>query len=84
MRRAMRHLHILGVNDPVLFKLTKYMVELMGHIYPELNRAQELIKSIIFHEEERFLTTLSKGLKVLENETKILKEGITLDGSIAF
>ena len=84
MRRAMRHLHILGVNDPILFKLTKYIVELMGHIYPELNRAQELIKSIIFHEEERFLTTLSKGLKVLESETKILKEGKTLDGSIAF
>ena len=84
LRRAMRHNHLLGIKDPILFKLSDLVINLMHKSYPELIRAKELIKLTLFNEEERFLSTLSKGIKILNQESKSLKPGDIFDGSSAF
>ena len=84
MRRAMRHNHLLGIKDPILFKLSDLVINLMHKSYPELVRAKELIRLTLFNEEEKFLSTLSKGIKILNDESKSLKPGDIFDGSSAF
>ena len=56
----------------------------MKDAYPELSRAEKLIKVTVFHEEERFLSTLSKGIKIFNEESKTLKSGDIFSGSTAF
>ncbi|WP_428663738.1 alanine--tRNA ligase [Reyranella sp.] len=84
MRRAMRHAHILGAQDPMVFKLVPTLVKEMGDAYPELVRAQPLIAETLKLEETRFKTTLGTGLKLLDDETKGLGAGGTLKGEVAF
>ena len=84
MRRAMRHAHILGAQDPMVYKLVPTLVHEMGDAYPELVRAQPLITETLKLEEGRFKKTLGTGLKLLEDETKGLSAGGTLKGDVAF
>lgn len=84
MRRAMRHVHMLGVNEPMIYKLLPSLQKEMGEAYPELYKAETLIKETIKTEEERFIKTMEKGLKLLDDETRDFKAGDTLDGKIAF
>lgn len=84
MRRAMRHARNLGSKEPVIFKLVPALVKEMGEAYPELVRASALITEIIKLEEIRFGETLDRGLKLLEDESKNLKEGDKLSGEVAF
>lgn len=84
MRRAMRHAYLLGVKEPMIYKLLPSLQREMGEAYPELYRAQNLISDTIKTEETRFLRTLDKGLRLLDDETKNLKEGDELSGVTAF
>ncbi len=84
MRRAMRHAHMLGTQDPVMFKLVSALVRQMGTAYPELSRAQALIEETLKLEETRFKQTLDRGLKLLDDELSHLPEGVALPGAAAF
>ncbi|MFC0278607.1 alanine--tRNA ligase [Falsigemmobacter intermedius] len=84
MRRAMRHAHILGAKDPVMYKLVPALVREMGGAYPELGRAQALIEESLKLEETRFKQTLDRGLKLLDAELEGLDEGAPLPGATAF
>jgi len=84
MRRAMRHAHMLGAQDPVMFKLVPALVRQMGAAYPELARAQSLIEETLKLEETKFKTTLDRGLKLLDEELSHLPEGGNLPGAAAF
>ncbi|MBE6443722.1 MAG: alanine--tRNA ligase [Alphaproteobacteria bacterium] len=84
MRRAMRHVHMLGINEPMIYKLLPSLQTEMGEAYPELYKAETLIKETIQCEEERFIKTMEKGLKLLDDETKNMNTGECLDGKIAF
>ncbi len=84
MRRAMRHVHMLGVNEPMIYKLLPSLQKEMGEAYPELYKAETLIKETIQSEEERFIKTMEKGLKLLDDETKNMNTGECLDGKVAF
>lgn len=84
MRRAMRHIHILGCKDPLLYRLVPTLVTEMGDAFPELRRAEPVMASILQLEEERFRETLDKGLKLLNESSPKLKTGEVLDGAIAF
>ena len=84
MRRAMRHVYFLNIREPILYNLVKKVIELMKDAYPELSRAEKLIEVTVFHEEERFLSTLSKGIKIFNEESKTLKSGDIFSGSTAF
>lgn len=84
MRRAMRHVHMLGVKEPMMYKLLPALQKEMGEAYPELYRAEALITETLKTEESKFIRTLEKGLKLLDDETADLKAGDTLKGETAF
>ncbi|MET3709863.1 alanyl-tRNA synthetase [Sphingomonas trueperi] len=84
MRRAMRHAHLLGAKDPLMYRLVPSLVAEMGAAYPELVRAQPLIEATLLQEETRFRQTLANGLRLLDEATVGLKAGDTLPGATAF
>jgi len=84
MRRAMRHAHLLGAKEPLMWRLLPALVAEMGAAYPELVRAQPLIEATLKQEEARFRQTLATGLKLLDEATAGLAEGGTLSGETAF
>lgn len=84
MRRAMRHAYMLGVKDPMIYKLLPTLQKEMGEAYPELYARENLIKETIKIEEERFGRTLDKGLKLLDEEISHLGRGDKLSGETAF
>ena len=84
MRRAMRHAQLLGVSEPLMWKLVPALVHQMGDAYPELRRAQALITETLKLEERRFRETLVRGLKLLEEEELKLGSSKTLPGDVAF
>ena len=84
MRRAMRHGHLTGCEEPVLWRLVPTLVAKMGQAYPELVRAEALITETLKLEETRFRRTLDRGLRMLEDETEKLAAGGVLPGETAF
>jgi alanyl-tRNA synthetase len=84
MRRAMRHAHLLGAKEPLMWRLVPELVAEMGSAYPELVRAQPLIEATLLQEETRFRQTLANGLKLLDEATAEMAEGGTLPGETAF
>ncbi|MFZ2994938.1 alanine--tRNA ligase [Sphingobium sp.] len=84
MRRAMRHAHIIGTKEPLMYRLVSSLVSEMGGAYPELVRAQPLIEETLLREETRFRKTLENGLRLLDEATGDLTEGGTLPGETAF
>ena len=84
MRRAMRHAHLMGCKDPLIWRLVPQLISEMGKAFPEINRGEALITETLKSEEERFKNTLDNGLKILDNATAELSKGDQLDGSIAF
>jgi len=84
MRRAMRHVHLLGSKEPLMWRLVPALVAEMGAAYPELVRAQPLIEATLLQEETRFRQTLSTGLRLLDEATADLADGGTLAGETAF
>ena len=84
MRRAMRHAQMLGARDPLMWRLVPALVREMGAAYPELTRAQALIEETLKLEETRFRVTLARGLAILDEESRDLREGQNLSGDIAF
>jgi alanyl-tRNA synthetase len=84
MRRAMRHAHLLGSKDPLMYRLVPTLVAEMGQAYPELKRAEALVAETLKLEETRFRDTLARGLKLLEETTGDLRAGGKLAGDIAF
>ncbi len=84
MRRGMRHAHMLGAKDPLLFEVAPTLAREMGDDYPELRRALPLITETLKLEEERFKVTLDRGLKLLDEATGELEATAPLDGDTAF
>ncbi len=84
MRRAMRHLHMMGARDPVFYRLVPALVRQMGAAYPELGRAEQLITETLQLEETRFKAMLERGLSLLADETSRLGDAQTLPGDVAF
>ena len=84
MRRAMRHAHLLGAEEPLLWRLVPALVTEMGHAYPELERGSSLIVETLKLEETRFRDTLERGLRLLDEATKGMLRGAMLPGETAF
>ncbi len=84
MRRAMRHAHILGAREPVMYRLFPALLRQMGDAYPELGRADALITETLKLEETKFKRTLDNGLKLLGEASTGMNKGATLPGDVAF
>ena len=69
---------------PLMFKLVPTLVREMGQAYPELHRAEALITETLRLEETRFRKTLERGLSILDEETRALRQGDKLKGETAF
>ncbi len=82
MRRGMRHSHLLGSKEPVFYNLFETLRDEMSGNYPELVRADSLIKETLRMEEEKFLVLLDRGIKILDDE--ITKVDKVLSGEVAF
>ena len=82
MRRGMRHSHLLGSKEPVFYNLFETLKNEMSGNYPELVRAESLIKETLKMEEEKFLVLLDRGIKILNDE--ISKIDKVLPGEVAF
>ena len=83
MRRAMRHAHMIGSREPLLWRLVPTLVAKMGQAFPELGRAEALATDTLRLEETRFRNTLERGLKLLDEATAGLSAGGRLDGETA-
>src|SRR5437762_2094143 len=84
MRLAMRHAHILGCKEPLMWRLVPALVQQMGAAFPELLRARPLITETLRLEETNFKQMLDRGLRLLEEETARLGPGAALPGEVAF
>ena len=84
MRRAMRHAHLLGAPEPLMWRLVPALVREMGQYYTELARGEAMIAETLKLEETRFRKTLERGLGLLEEASKDLAAGQTLPGEVAF
>ena len=84
MRRAMRHVHKLGIKDPHMFRLVDSLNNQMSESFTELNRAKLLIETTLKDEEMKFRETLERGLGLLDQSIKKLNNTEALPGSIAF
>ena len=81
MRRAMLQCYNFGKKKPLMHLLVDTLIAEMGEAYPELIRAKDTITNTLFFEEQKFLETLEKGLKILD-ETQIINQ--QLSGEVAF
>ena len=84
MRRAMRHAHMIGCEEPLMWRLVPALNATMGRVYEELVRAEPLITETLKLEETRFKRTLERGLRLLDEEVAKLGAGETLAGNVAF
>ena len=85
LRRAVRYGYtFLGVEEPLLCRLIPQLVADMGEAYPELPAQQQLIESVIREEENAFLRTLDKGIRMLEDHMAKAADTRTVSGTDAF
>ncbi|MBO7536915.1 MAG: alanine--tRNA ligase [Alphaproteobacteria bacterium] len=84
LRRAMRHGNLINIKKPFLFELSDTLINTMKSAYPELEKARNLVKTTIYQEEEKFLNTLDRGLKMLNSELETMSSGDVLSGEKAF
>ncbi len=87
LRRAVRYAYtFLNQQEPLLHKLVDELVDLMSDNFSELKNQHQLIKKVIFEEEQSFLRTLDKGISLLDNiiEELTTKGNKEMSGKIAF
>ncbi len=84
MRRAMRHAHLLGAKDPLMYRLVPALIRQMGDTYHELIRANALITETLKLEETKFKRTLDKGLGLLSDASGSMSKGAVFPGDVAF
>ena len=84
MRRAIRHAHLLGVERVACPEMVDEVVAMMHTEYPDLADNHRFVREVVEREEERFRSTLSRGMAILTEELSQLKAGDTLAGATAF
>ena len=83
IRRALRHGHEVGAEIPFFHLIVEPLIKEMGTVFPVLIKKEEYIKRIILMEEERFSSTLSQGMKLLNQEIGS-NQGEVLSGEFVF
>ena len=85
LRRAVRYGYtFLGFTEPFLCRLIPQLVADMGEAYPELKAQQTLIENVIREEENAFLRTLDRGIRMLEDNMARNAEHKLVSGNDAF
>jgi alanyl-tRNA synthetase len=86
LRRASRYAKLIGIDKPVLYKLTGVVVDEMREAYPELADSREHVAKVVLLEEERFAATLDSGLALLNESVAKLKASgkVMIPGDVLF
>ncbi len=88
LRRLLRRTALfgrkLGLEEPFIGVLADFVVEKMGHVYPELRHNQEMVRSIINLEEKRFGEALNSGLNSLDKVMEAAGSDKRIRGEDAF
>ncbi len=79
IRRAVRYADNLALGEGMLKKLADAVIEKYRTVYTNLEDRARTIHEELQHEEQKFRTTLSKGMKELERFS-----GATLSGEVVF
>ncbi|MCE5311204.1 MAG: alanine--tRNA ligase [Acidobacteriales bacterium] len=83
MRRAMRHIRRIGLEEPFLYKMAGFVAEVMKPAYPELMQSIQRVARIVKEEEHRYATTYQVAERVFHDEVKAVTAGV-LPGAVAF
>lgn len=84
IRRAVRHLSLLGLKDISFYKLIPAVIESLGEEYPDNAQNAALAEKLLKLEEEKFRKTLDTGLALINEELTKIKPGEKLSGEVAF
>ncbi len=84
LRRACRHARLLGMEEPCIHRMVPALVQVMGGHFRELAEQESTIARLIRIEEGRFIRTLDKGLRLVEEAVAKAGSGGTLDGETLF
>ena len=84
LRRACRHGRLIGMQEAFIYKLVEALVDEMGSHFHELQESQANIEQLIRIEEERFIKTLDKGLKLVDQAVADAGQGGTIPGKTLF
>lgn len=87
LRRAVRYAYTyLNQKEAFMYRLVPVLIEGMGQHYPELRSQQQLIERVMQEEENAFLKTLDKGIKLLDRiiEKTKAEDFLTIPGNVAF
>jgi len=84
LRRALRHGRLLGVQEAFMHRLVPSMVAEMGGYFRELKEQETSIRDVVRVEEERFIKTLDKGLKLLDQAVAKAGDGGEISGNTLF
>ncbi|MDN5823779.1 MAG: alanine--tRNA ligase [Micrococcaceae bacterium] len=85
IRRAVRAMRLLGVEDPVLPELLPVSRDTMKGVYPQVETDFARISRIAYAEERAFLRTIASGTARLEHAVTASKAaGTSLSGEEAF
>ncbi|MDQ6951145.1 MAG: alanine--tRNA ligase [Mariprofundales bacterium] len=84
LRRACRHGRLLGMEEAFIYQLVPSLVKVMGDHFHELTEQEQTISHMIRIEEERFIRTLDKGLKLVEEAVAQVGDGGTIAGETLF
>jgi len=76
IRRAIRHGHKLGINEPFFHKLVAPLSEEMGEAYPELVSNKSRVEETLLAEERQFSRTLDNGMSILEKAISELQDKV--------
>jgi alanyl-tRNA synthetase len=83
MRRAMRHIRLIGFEGPFLYKLTGFVAEMMESAYPEMMESVQRVARVVKDEEHRYATTFLVAEKVFNEEVRALA-GNQIPGAVSF
>src|SRR5579872_2389848 len=83
LRRGLRNARMIGITEPYLYHLTRFVADLMRGAYPELTEAADRVARIVKDEEHRYATTFQIAEKVFHDEAKSAIGGL-LPGAAAF
>jgi len=84
IRRAIRHLSLMGLKEISFYKLVPAVFESLGTEYPDNAQNAALAEKLLKLEEEKFRKTLDTGLTLMNEEMSKLKSSDKFSGEVAF
>jgi alanyl-tRNA synthetase len=83
MRRAMRNIRMVGMEEPFLYQLTGFVAELMQGPYPDMMESVQRVARVVKDEEHRYATTFLTAEKEFNQAAAAAKDN-TISGAVSF